>query len=158
MPNYLAQTFHRSLKKSEKHSDVGSAAYTLPEVIFYYSDGYMPSSIFRQVSLIQTSGLLEWWPKFINRSDLVLGQENIIPTKPNMSGNILVIFVFLGGGVAIAVACFALEMCFDMFSHSRVVYKLCVMLLNKIFNWPKFGDKSNNDLIVINVKSVNMVP
>lgn len=109
MPNYFAQIFFRSLRKAGNHSDVSIAAYTKPVLVFYFEALYLPSSLIQRFSMIQNTGLLEWWPKVINRSDLVINNENKPPTKPNMSGNIRVIFDFLGSGIAIGVSCMILE-------------------------------------------------
>lgn len=109
LPNYLAQISYRSLKKSEKHSDVSITAYTSPEINMVYYDLYVPSSILQQIGLISNTGLFEWWPKFINRYDFSVVNENLMPTKPNMSGDILVLFAFLAGGVSLATSCLVLE-------------------------------------------------
>lgn len=68
---------------------------------------------------------MDWWPKFLNTSELGKIQENVQPTKPNTMGNILVIFVFLGGGIAIAVACMVLELCLHYSIKYKKLYILC---------------------------------
>jgi len=120
LPNYLAQVKHRLLKKSAKHSDVSVNAYTMSEISFVYHNSYVPSSILRRFSWIPTTGILEWWPKLINRSDLVLGSDNNNPTKPNMSGNILIIFVLLGSGLSVSIVCIASEACIYMVRIKQV--------------------------------------
>lgn len=125
MPNYLAQISHRSLRKSGKYSDVSSKAYTSPESNFIYWTAYVPASIFRRFSLIPTTGLLEWWPKFINRSDLTTSNVNILPPKPNMSGNILVVFVFLIGGLSIALLCMFAELWRHVLGCTIAGWNLC---------------------------------
>lgn len=71
--------------------------------------------------MVPTLGLLEWWPKFINRSDLKIAIVSI-PTKSNMSGKILVIFVFLGGGIATALICVILELWRNLIHHIKLVF------------------------------------
>ncbi len=125
LPNYLAQEKHRFLKKAGKPSDVGSNWYNTPETTFsFLHSSYVPSSILQRFSLIPTTGLLEWWPRFVNRSDLAFRSENIFPTKPNMSGNILVIFALLGGGFLLAIICLILEVCVLNW-HNKQIYKRC---------------------------------
>lgn len=122
LPNYLAQTFYRSLRKSGMHSDVGVKAFTSHELVFMFYDSYVTSSILMQFSFIPSTGLLEWWPKFINRSDLVdFSVSN--PSKPNMLGNILVIFAFFGGGIAFSITCFVLEFWRFIVRPIRIVCK-----------------------------------
>ncbi len=142
LPNYLAQIYHRSLKTSGKHSDVSSYAYTLPEITFVYEKAYVPSSILVLFSLIPNTGLLEWWPKFINRSDLVLGYESIVPTKPNMSGNILVIFVFLVVGLLFAIICMVVESWRLIIYFTAHVYSIVATKLSNIL--------SNNNVVPMN--------
>ncbi len=60
--------------------------------------------------MIKESGLLEWWPKFINRTDLNIGNDNFRHTAPNMRGNIQILFVFLGYGFAISICCIGFEL------------------------------------------------
>ncbi len=109
LPNYLAQATTKALKKSGKHSDVSFEAYTKPAILFGFLGANVPSSIIQRFSLIVNTGLFEWWPKLINRSDLKTGNDKTPPQKPNMFGNILVIFVLLGGGLSISSLCMILE-------------------------------------------------
>ncbi len=129
LPNYLAQISHRRLKKSEKHSDVSGKSYTSPDINFWYIGAYITSSILQQISRIPNSGLLEWWPKLINRSDLILGPANAIPTKPNMTRNILVIFIFLFGGLSIALLCMIFELWRSMLREVKIG---CTFVLTKL--------------------------
>lgn len=90
------------------HSDVDSTAYNSAFVIFWY-EGLVPTLLIRRLSLIKTSGLFKWWPNFINRRDLKVGGDQICPTSPTMTGNILVLFLFLGGGLALSTVSFLLN-------------------------------------------------
>lgn len=154
LPNYLAQIFHRMLKKSKKYSDVSSGSYSLSEVTFYYDHSYVPSSILQQISFLQTTGLFEWWPKLINRSDLVTGKDTNILREPNMSGNILVIFVILGCGIVVAVACFAVERSITIL---RCFTQACI-ICGGILKWSEFCKKSSISSVDINIMPKNIVP
>ncbi len=153
LQEYLAQTLHRSLKKSGKHSDISSKAYTKATLAFQFRASYVPSAILKQFSWMQTNGLFEWWPNFINRTGLIVGGEHILPPTPNMSGKILVIFVLLGGGLSVAITCFVFEMWGKFILHIVFVYKFCVsklyilILRNASFSERLYGN------VVILVKS-----
>lgn len=122
MPKYLAERTRKSLKLSGKHSDVSVLAYSKPQIAVWYKMSYVPSSLLQRISLIQTSGLIEWWPKFLNSSATSNDKENTPPAKPNMSGNILVIFVFLGGGITVSFVCMGIEVCMLTLSYIIILY------------------------------------
>ncbi len=147
----MAQNSHRSLKRSGKHSDVRSKAYTSRVMAFEYKNSYVPSSILKRLSWIHTTGLLDWWPKFINRSDLILGNENTILTRPNMSGNILVVFVFLVGGLIIAMVCMSFEMWGSVLLKVKFVLTFVVdKLRNLVFsNGISNNDMSGKNIIIV---------
>lgn len=90
--------------------------------------------------MISESSLMEWWPKFVNGSDLVMHDINIIHKKPNMSGNILIIFVFLWGGLSLGLICIVLELRKSVFVVGKMGYAFCATKLHvmisgiKIFN------------------------
>lgn len=113
-----------------KYSNVSNFAYTTPEiylgVIIYMS---YSSSILQQFYFISQTGLVEWWPKFINVSNIDVGNDKRIPIQPNMSGNILITFVFLGAGLSNSLACLILTFwevvlkcirCFCEFCKSKI--------------------------------------
>ncbi len=144
LPNYLAHISHRLLKVSGKHSDVSNQAFTFPVVTFEYIRGYVPSSILQRISWMPTNGLLEWWPKMINRSDIVLGSSNV-PIKPNMSGNILIVFMFLCGGLSIAISTMIIEMWRHIWFNAKIVHKCCVRNLKQLI----FRNDRVNDIVVL---------
>lgn len=110
LPRYLAYSSHRDLRKAGKHSDVSRNAFTSPEIFFVYLSSYVPSSMLQRVSMIQTIGIVDWWPKFINRSEVIETKVNAFLAAPKMTGNILVVFTFLGGGMAFAITCMICEL------------------------------------------------
>ncbi len=106
--------------------------------------------------MIQTTGLFEWWPKLINRSDLVLGSESITPTAPNMSGNILVIFVFLGSGLSAAIFCIILEACIFKLNILQKCKKFIAILQHTLSKCASVRKISPKNKVVVWVKSVYM--
>lgn len=109
LPDFVGHSVSGYLKKLGKHSDAGIDAYTKNHLSVYVM-AVMPTSLLQQFGWMSSSELLQWWPNFINRTDLNI--QSIInpePTKPNMSGNILVVFVMFGSGIAISLCCLILE-------------------------------------------------
>ncbi len=109
LPDYLGQSISIILRKLSQQSNVGISTLSKSYLIFYY-DGFVPTSLLQRISLVKTSGILEWWPKFIKRSDLNINQDIVFPETPKMSGNIQVIFIFLSSGLAVSIFIFIAEL------------------------------------------------
>ncbi len=147
---YEAQTLHRSLKKSRKHSDVGSNAYTNPTLSFKYIRSHVPSLLLKRFSWMPTNGLFEWWPNFINKTGIILGGEHILPPTPNMSGNILVVFVLLGGGLSIAIICIVFEIKGKIILFVVFAYKFCeTKLYVMMFKVVGFHERHHSNVVII---------
>ncbi len=101
LPSYLAQDIFRDLTKSGNHSDVGTYSYS-NHLLYLKLSGLLPLSLQNQFSKISASGVIEWWPNFINRTDFIRTKDNVPPTKPNMHGHTQVIFIMLSTGLLIA--------------------------------------------------------
>ncbi len=147
MPKYLAEATRRSLKRVKKHSDVSVDSYTTPQIAFIFDRSYIPSTIIRRISLITAFGIFEWWPNFINQSDVSIGNENLAPTKPSMTGNILVIFFFLGAGMSFAFVCTVLEMCIFRLSFCWIGFQCFTTVLSHIFIVVKTNKKFRTMLL-----------
>ncbi len=147
--DYLAQNLHRSLRKSGKYSDVSRKSYTKHKLSFNYERSYVPSSILRRFSWMRTNGLFEWWPNFINRTGIILGGEHVDPPTPNISGNILVVFVLLGGGLSIASACLVYEMREKIVLFISSVYKsFATKLYIIIFRIAGFNKRFHSNVVI----------
>ncbi len=139
LPNYVARNTLRNLRRSGKHSDVGSEAYVSTEIIFFILGPNVPSLVLQRILMISNTGLFDWWQRLINRSDLVMGNSNIPPKKPNMSGNIINIFVLLVGGLSIALLCMVLESWRLVFAQCKFSYQFIIRKLLKLFFHVKQG-------------------
>lgn len=128
LPNYLAQQISRSLIKTGKHSDVGTVAYTSP-FLYLEINGIFPLSLLNQFSYISTSGLVERWPNFINRTDLSRDTDKTRPTKPNMKGHTQVIFILLGTGLLTAFIGWVGEMSGIVFKCAKSLCALCRLVV-----------------------------
>jgi hypothetical protein len=135
LPDFVGHSVSRYLTKLGKHSDVGIDAYTKTHLSFYIM-GIMPTSLLQQFGWMSSSGLLQWWPDFINRTDLniqsILDPE---PTKPNMSGNILVVFVLFGVGIVISCCCLVLEVRKGIVLIVKVYFFSGFTLIMRICRW-----------------------
>ncbi len=158
IPDYIGQTVSRKLRKLGKHSDVGTNAYNKAYLIFRY-EGLVPTSLLNKLLMIKESGILEWWPDFINRTDLKIGNDIVLPTSPNMFGNIQVVFFFLGGGLAISIACVGIELLETIFNFIKFYLKWCLLKCNLIISiiWP-IMNRIRNIIIHIDVRGFNIVP
>lgn len=122
IPNYMAQDISRNLTKSGYHSDVGTVVYSKP-FLYLRLYGMFPISLLKQFSRISATGVVEWWPNFINRTDLQKSNEKSPPTKPNMRGHTQVIFILLGIGLLIAFTSFIGELGVILYKGIRKVFK-----------------------------------
>lgn len=127
LPDYMGQGLVRALNRIDKNADVGISEYTEPYILFYYS-GIIPYSMLRRVSFVMASGVLEWWPSFINKTGVYKLPGNVPPTKPSMSGNIQVIFVLLVSGLLVGIVGMVGELrwkiCLHLFSSLWTVVQL----------------------------------
>ncbi len=124
LPNYLAQDISRSLTKSGNHSDVGTFAFSKP-FLYLRLTGLFPLSLLNQYSKVLASGLVDWWPNFINRTDLRRTSEKMPPKKPNMNGHTQVIFIILGSGLLIAISSLIGELSGKLFKYIKLIYGFC---------------------------------
>lgn len=132
LPNYYAQDIARRLRKSEKHSDVSTKALTRP-ILGFRLAGLVPLSLLSEFWKIEASGIFEWWPNLINRTDIKLQIENVPPKKPNMKGHTQVIFFILGIGHSFAICCLFLESVKGIFKcFIRAIHGFCLNVRNKL--------------------------
>ncbi len=108
LPEYLAYDLSRDLKMAGKHSDVGTNALSKPTVYFFYI-GLVPTSIYKRTDLVSSAALFQWWQGFINKTHLENANTCELPQKPNMAGNIQLIFILFGGGLILAFSCMILN-------------------------------------------------
>ncbi len=118
LPNYFAQDISRSLSKIGHHSDVGTYAYSKP-FLYLQISGLFPLSLLNHYSRISASGIIEWWPNFINRTDLGKQIDVVPPVKPNMMGHTQVIFIILGIVLLIALSSLVLELSGIIFRYMK---------------------------------------
>ncbi len=123
LPNYMAQDLSRNLIKSGKHSDVGITAYTRPTLYLLFF-GLYPLSLVNEYSKLSTSGLVEWWPNFINETYLNVKNDQIPLAKPNMKGHTQVIFYILCGGLTIAFSSMIVEISGILFKFIKAMYTI----------------------------------
>ncbi len=124
LPKYYAEDISKNLRKSGHHSDLGEMAYT-KLYLCVGLNGLMPLSLLGQYSLIQTSGILEWWSNLINRTDIIVTNENIPPSKPNMKGHLQVLFYGLSIGHSIAFVGWIFELLGRIGRYMMIFYAYC---------------------------------
>ncbi len=121
LPNYKASIIYNKLRKAGKHLDIGKTAYTKTHIGLII-DGIGSLHLVKRISLISATGLLEWWPNFLNKSYNMLAKEVLPPTKPRMSGNIQVILIILRIGLSLASACILIECRKNIFQIAITVF------------------------------------
>lgn len=109
LPKYQANKFAKMLQKRGLHSDVGKESYTKSDLLFYFT-GLVPPFLLKRISVISSTGVFEWWQKFIESKTSFLQNPSQVPVKPSMKGNILVVFVVWGSLLGIALSAFSLEL------------------------------------------------
>lgn len=124
LPDYEAQQMKRLLYLSGKYADVGVDDYFRFYLNLVFRGPVTPSLILK-ASLVHSSGLLGWWSNLINRTDLIIEQPNKSPIKPSMSGNIRVIFIFLGTGLLLAQGYLVLELHKYIKIFSKYMWHIC---------------------------------
>lgn len=146
MPSSLTQDTRRLLHISGRHSHVSISAFSGSQIDFKFVRSYVPSSILKHW-MISTTGLIEWWPKFVNRTIANTSNENVLP---NISGNILVIFVFLGEGLLVALISMMVEMWKIVFACIKFGYKFCVAKIPTVkTKLSKPGNGFNSSSIIV---------
>ncbi len=99
LPLYKAETVATFLRQQNLHSDVGKETYFKTNFALHLV-GLVPSHILKGFAAVAEAGLFEWWDNilvsFIDSTD----NSDLGPLKPNMKGNILVIFVVWLVGMA----------------------------------------------------------
>lgn len=113
-------------KNISKFVDVGKTDYFQPHQVFSLQS-VVPSFVFRRMKRLQESGVFDWWQKFLGGSGQFKKwrEKEIEVQTPKMSGNILVIFVLLMGGLGISFCLLLFELpgsCFSMVVK-RPLYK-----------------------------------
>lgn len=111
VPEHVSSEYAKILVQAGKsHVFIGKETYTK---LFYgfRLGGYVPFHLVRRIKSVEVAGLWDWWSKFISR-DLELANSWVPNTlvKPNMSGNVVVIFLLLLSGFGLALLCCLLEM------------------------------------------------
>lgn len=110
LPDYVGHNISRYLRKLGKHSDVGIHAYTKTHLSFHIR-GLVPTSLLQRFGWMSSSGLLDWWPSLINRTDLTIPPNlNTQPTKPSMTGNIQIVFMMWASALVISICWLIIEL------------------------------------------------
>ncbi len=159
LPDFMWQSIARNLRQLGNHSNVGATAYNEPQLVFQY-EGLVPTSLFGRLSMIQASVILECWPQFINRTDLNIGNDIIYPTAHNILGNIQVVFVFLGGGLAISIGCMGIELVGTFLKYNKFCMKTIYLKFFSHILMPSIKNPikcNSNNIIRINFREFNMV-
>lgn len=129
LPTHLLQKIASKFKLLE-NLHIGSEAL-LESIIGFEISGYTPPQIFTRVQTIMSAGILQRW-LILSRSKAA-GQfsQNLHqlskPRIPDMSGSMLVIFVFLFSGEAFSLMAFGLE-------NSQKIYLNIFLLLRCVWS------------------------
>ncbi|CAL8121402.1 unnamed protein product [Orchesella dallaii] len=108
LPQHLCMKHAHRLQRLGKE-DVFIGEETYVNQLYTYALIYrIPSFIVKRLSGTKEAGIWEWWMKLLKGSDAVR-QYPKAPTKPNLDGNVLVIFSLLCIGLCVASTCFLLE-------------------------------------------------
>ncbi|CAL8121436.1 unnamed protein product [Orchesella dallaii] len=108
LPQHLCMKHAHRLQRLKKDDVfVGKEAYV--NNLYTFTLTYRkPSFIIKRLSGTKESGIWEWWLK-LAKGGYKLYQTRKVLTKPNLDGNVLVIFSLLCIGLVVACAIFVLE-------------------------------------------------
>lgn len=76
---------------------------------------------------------MEWWPNLIKRTDLVNRNDIRFPRPPDMRGNIQLIFIMLGVGLATGMVCMVIELRKMIWKTLRNTFYFCRATFQTIF-------------------------
>lgn len=98
IPEDLAIQFGRELQlKNIPDVYIGKEIYSGTRLSLTFS-GWIQPIVLRRLKIIKESGLWDWWPKFIRSSKQFIVEDSYIKKeteKPNMGGNIMLLFIMI---------------------------------------------------------------
>lgn len=99
LPEYDCNIFARNLSLSGHQSVfVGKERYGNSETVVFMS-GLIPTYVIKRLRSIVASGILDWHSKFeLAKKTFQPSESKLVPKKPTMSGNVVVIFLLLPAG------------------------------------------------------------
>lgn len=111
-PEIIVNRFGKDLQRNNKPNVyVGKEHYSNITIALEFK-GWIQSIVLKRIKHVKESGLWEWWPKFVRNSKEFIVEKSyksLEEKKPNMSGNILQIFLMLVFGLVLAATLFAFE-------------------------------------------------
>ncbi len=128
LPQHLASIYSRLLGKNKSYSHVGSEMFATRRLNIYMT-GLVPIWVLKRISVAFNSGILDWMETFVEISGTRVNVNAVAPSKPNMEGNILVVFVILGLGLLGAFFLFFLEIRAKVF---RFAYNWFIILARQL--------------------------
>lgn len=134
LPTYQCQQFAVTTKRDfadvSKFVDVGEETYFKSHHVFTFK-GVVPPYLIVRVKSILASGVFEWWQEIALLKSKYIGRSSREQTleKPNLSGNILVVFVILLGGLALGLVCMLLECLSYMFGAFKYIWYFVALIL-----------------------------
>ncbi len=106
LPAYKCSKISRKLGRTGLPINIGVETFTKPNTGLSF-EGLVPRYIFRRIQGLQESGMFGWWTKFL--SGQAPAKDDVRTIKTSMSGNIVIIFIMLGWGLAGDLSVFVVE-------------------------------------------------
>lgn len=102
LPNFMCQDFYKRVNTIKPRY----AMYTGKETYsgnfrMFYLEGSVPRHVIRRLKGIGHSGIWEWKSNITNEYFSYVSNQKRIIEKPTMRGNVLIIFIFWLGGIAV---------------------------------------------------------
>lgn len=112
MPEYVCANYAKRLRIS-KQQFISVGKELFPSASYgEYLSGLIPPVVIKRIRGIEVSGILNWNPLIIDKWKKYQSSTiSSMPTRAKISGNILVIFIMLSGGLLIGTFSFFLEHC-----------------------------------------------
>lgn len=109
VPYYATMEFETELVKRSHMTNafIGEESYSDTNWLFTL-DGLVPPHVIKRIIYISESGICQWWMDLFDFRRHVVKQNDLVQPA-SMSGNIIVVFILLVSGFAVAGACYICE-------------------------------------------------
>ncbi len=118
LPYYVAKHYSRILSSNSSYSHVGRKSF-FPINFNFFMRGLISIHVVKRFLMAPTSGIIDWLQKSILWNHEGDTLTNLLPSKPSMKGNILIVFVIWSTGMIVSV-------CFYIFEMRKIIWRFCV--------------------------------
>jgi len=134
LPNYLSIDIARQLQRfGMTHVSIGKETFVMPVNVFEIK-GQIPPFVVKRLGGMAASGIVDWAMRVV-QNDWTLQSWGSFETltKPNLEGNIRVIFILLLASLGLGIVSFACEKCGKIYYYFKKCYLSFVTILKNMW-------------------------